>query len=117
MMSSMGERLSLRLVPDRLWEMVASLLPEFTPRRQGGGRGPLDSRSVFTAVVYVLSSECAWRRLPSSFAVSPATAHRRFVAWSEAGLWERMRQVVLEGEGADDEKQWALSIAEAAMSR
>lgn len=116
-MSFMGERLAQRLVPDRVWETVALLLPEFTPRRQGGGRCPLDGRSVFTAVVYVLTSECAWRRLPPFFEVSPATAHRRFVAWSRAGLWERMRQAALEGEAADDERQWVMSIVEAATSR
>ena len=40
---------------------------------------------MFTAIVYVLTTGGAWRHLPAEFGVSPATAHRRFVAWTEAG--------------------------------
>ncbi|MFE9650383.1 transposase [Streptomyces sp. NPDC006365] len=57
--------------------MVAPLLPSFNSRPQGGGTAPCDERAVFTAVVYVLTSGCAWRHLPETFGVSPATAHRR----------------------------------------
>ncbi|MFC9249025.1 transposase [Streptomyces sp. NPDC057136] len=89
--------LSHRLVPDELWELAAPLLPRFTSRPQGGGTGPVDERAVFAAVVYVLTSGCAWRYLPESFGVSPATAHRRFTVldphrWLElrrfCGLYE-----------------------------
>ncbi|OOC04949.1 transposase, partial [Amycolatopsis azurea] len=55
----MVDRLSLRLVPDELWELVEPLLPAFTPRPQGGGTAPLNPRQVFTAIVYVLTSGCA----------------------------------------------------------
>ncbi|MFI6574022.1 hypothetical protein [Nocardia fluminea] len=47
----MTDKLSLRLVPDELSELVEPLLPVFTPRRQGGGIAPTDERAVFTAVV------------------------------------------------------------------
>ncbi|WP_202950073.1 transposase, partial [Streptomyces acidiscabies] len=67
--------LSKRLVPDELWELVAPLLPSFVARPQGGGTAPRDERAVFTAVVYVLTSGCAWRHLPPTFGTSPATAH------------------------------------------
>lgn len=89
-MPAVSADLSMRLVPDELWELVASLLPSFAARPQGGGTAPRDERAVFTAVVYVLTSGCAWRYLPESFGVSPATAHRRFSAWTEAGLWRRL---------------------------
>lgn len=77
--------LSVRLVPDELWEIVESLLPEFTARRQGGGTAPVGQRAVFTAVVYVLTSGCAWRMLPDQFGVSVPTAHRRFTIWIGRG--------------------------------
>ncbi|MFE4366802.1 transposase [Streptomyces sp. NPDC056835] len=70
----MGSDLSRRLVPDGLWVLVAPLLPSFTPRRQGGGTAPVNERAVFTAVVYALTSGCAWRRLPPTCGVSSATA-------------------------------------------
>ncbi|MFJ5779771.1 transposase [Streptomyces sp. NPDC093094] len=59
----MGIGLSQRLVPDELWALVAPLLPSFASRPQGGGTAPCDERAVFTAVVYVLTSGCAWRHL------------------------------------------------------
>lgn len=55
---------------------------QFNSRPQGGGTAPCDERAVFTAVVYVLTSGCAWRHLPETFGVSPSTAHRRFTAWT-----------------------------------
>ncbi|WP_374547751.1 MULTISPECIES: transposase [unclassified Streptomyces] len=51
--------------------------------RQGGGTAPISDRKVFCAIVYALTTSCAWRRLPPCFGVSPATAHRRFTAWKE----------------------------------
>jgi transposase len=46
---------------------------------------------VSTAIVYVLTTDCAWLHLPAEFGVSKATAHRRSVAWTAAGArpWRR----------------------------
>ncbi|WP_406466544.1 IS5 family transposase [Streptomyces sp. NBC_01594] len=113
----MGADLSRRLVPDELWELTAPLLPRFNSRPQGGGTAPVDERAVFTAVVYVLTSGCAWRYLPESFGVSPATAHRRFSAWTEAGLWRRLHRAVLDELGARGELDWSSAIVDAASVR
>src|SRR3712207_6329627 len=80
-----GERMGQTLVPDGLWEIVEPLLPAQRERPQGGGTRFVDDRAVFTAIVYVLTNGCAWRHLPAQFGVSQATAHRRFVAWTQAG--------------------------------
>jgi transposase len=109
--------LSRRLVPDGLWELAGPLLPVFSPRRQGGGSAPLGDRAVFTAVVFVLTSGCAWRQLPPSFGVSPATAHRRFAAWTRAGVWPRLRRAALERPGAPEESGWTSAVVEAASAR
>ncbi|WP_093687587.1 MULTISPECIES: transposase [unclassified Streptomyces] len=92
--------LSRRLVPDELWELAAPLVPRFTSRPQGGGAGPVEQRAVFAAMVYVLACGCAWRYLPPTFGVLSATAHRRFIASTEAGLWRRLHRAVLDGLGA-----------------
>ncbi len=44
----MTDQLSLRLVPDELWELVQPHLPAFRPRPQGGGTAPLPDRQVFS---------------------------------------------------------------------
>ncbi|WP_035304633.1 transposase, partial [Actinokineospora inagensis] len=54
------DELSLRLVPDELWALVEPLIPGFVSRPQGGGTAPLDDRAVFTAIVFVVTSGCAW---------------------------------------------------------
>jgi transposase len=90
----MGKRLGQDLVPDGLWELVAPLLPAQPERPQGGGARQVDDRVVFTAIVYVLTTGCVWRHLPAEFGVSKATAHRRFVAWTQAGLWRRLHRAV-----------------------
>ncbi|MFE3197476.1 transposase [Embleya sp. NPDC059237] len=91
-----GDALSGRLVSDRLWELVVPLLPGFGVRRQGGGRAPVEERAVFTAVVFVLTSGCAWRQLPACFGVASPTAHRRFMVWTNAGVWPRLHRAVLD---------------------
>ncbi len=117
MMLVVGADLSQRLVPDDLWELVAPLLPSFKSRPQGGGTAPRDERAVLTAVVYVLTSGCAWRHLPETFGVSPATAHRRFTARTEAGLWRRLHRAVLDELGARGELDWTSAIVDAASVR
>ncbi|OPC80436.1 hypothetical protein B4N89_05280 [Embleya scabrispora] len=112
-----GDALSGRLVSDRLWELVVPLLPGFGVRRQGGGRAPVEERAVFTAVVFVLTSGCAWRQLPACFGVASPTAHRRFTVWTNAGVWPRLRRAVLDHPDSRDEIEWGEAIALAATAR
>jgi transposase len=105
------------LVPDGLWVLVEPLLPRFEPRRQGGGTAPVDDRAVFTAIVYVLTTGCAWRHLPPSFGVSPPTAHRRFQAWIEAGVWVKLHRAVLDAHGVAGDLDWSSAIVDGASLR
>nr|WP_228782094.1 IS5 family transposase [Nocardia abscessus] len=109
--------MSKRLVPDELWVLVEPLLPEFTARPQGGGTAPVDERAVFTAVVFVLTSGCAWRMLPPSFGVTVPTAHRRFSVWTEAGLWRRLHHAVLDELGGAGLIDWSRAVIDAASVR
>lgn len=111
------DRLSLRLVPDELWELVEPLIPAFEIRLQGGGTTSLDARQVFTAIVYVLTSGCAWRDLPPSFGVSFQTAHRRFTQWTRAGLWRELHRVLLDELGSQGLLDWSRAIVDGASVR
>ncbi|MFF3663228.1 transposase [Streptomyces olivochromogenes] len=113
----MGGDLSQRLVPDDLWVLVEPVLPFFRLRPQGGGTAPVEQRAVFTAVVYLLTSGCAWRHLPPTFGVSPATAHRRFSAWTAAGVWRRLHRAVLNELGTRGRLDWGSVIVDAASVR
>ncbi|APB00563.1 Insertion element IS402 uncharacterized 16.2 kDa protein [Nocardia seriolae] len=113
----MTDVLSKRLVPDELWELVEPLLPAFEPRPQGGGTAPVEEPTVFTAVVYVLTSGCAWRLLPPSFGVTVPTAHRRFTDWTKAGLWRRLHRAVLDELGSQGLIDWSRALIDAASVR
>lgn len=112
----MGVDLSERLVPDGLWELVAPLLPSFNSRPQGGGTAPRDERAVFTAVVYVLTSGCAWRHLPETFGVSPATRASPVHRVDPGGTLAPAPPAVLDELGARGELDWASAIVDAARS-
>lgn len=111
------DELSKRLVPDGLWALAEPLLPEFTPRPQGGGTAPTDERAVFTAVVLVLTSGGAWRMLPPSFGVTVPTAHRRFSAWTDAGLWRRLHRAGLDALGSTGLIDWSHAVIDAVPGR
>ena len=113
----MDERLARQLVPDGLWEIVEPLIPAQRARPQGGGTRHVDERAVFTAIVYVLTTGCAWRHLPAGFGVSKATAHRRFTAWTEAGLWRRLHRAVLDRLGEQGAIDWSRAVVDAASVR
>jgi transposase len=109
--------LTRRLVPDDLWELAKALIPLPKTRPQGGGRARVGDRAVFVAVVYVLTSGCAWRRLPDSFGIAVPTAYRRFVEWTSVGLWEKLVRSAAE-HGTDAALQdWAKAISDAAAAR
>jgi transposase len=111
------DALSRHLVSDELWRLVQLLIPQFTPGPQGGGSTPVDDRAVFTAVVFVVTSGCAWRHLPPSFGVSVPTAHRRFTEWTKAGLWRRLHRAVLDELGSRVLLDWSRAVLDGASVR
>src|SRR3712207_8625429 len=65
----------------------------------------------------MLTPGCAWRRLPTEFGVPKAAAHRRFVAWTEAGLWRRLHRAVLDRLGEQGAIEWSRAVVDAASVR
>ncbi|MFD7079002.1 IS5 family transposase [Streptomyces sp. NPDC059918] len=77
-------------------------------RPQGGGRRRHGDREVLAAILFVATSGCTWRQLPTaSFGPSGATAHRRFSEWTEARVWAKLHRLVLDGLGARGELDWS----------
>ncbi|WP_432856882.1 IS5 family transposase [Amycolatopsis sp. CA-161197] len=109
--------MSRRLVPDELWALAEPLIPEHGVRPQGGGPVRVDDRAVFTAIVFVLASGCAWRYLPPSFGITVPTAHRRFTEWTKAGLWPRLHRAVLDELGGQGMIDWSRAVCDGASVR
>lgn len=72
---------------------------------------------MLAAVVYVLVSGGVWRDLPPSFGVTVPTAHRRFQRWTEAGLWRKRHQAVLDDLGVRGAIEWTRVVVDAATVR
>ena len=81
-------------IPDARWEHVEALLPPIPegPRR---GRPPIPSRTILSGIVYRLRTGAPWKALPAQFG-SGSTCHARFQAWSEAGLFRRLFEKLVE---------------------
>src|SRR5215207_6386945 len=94
------------LVSDELWEIVEPLLPEESPKPQGG-RPRLDDRAALTGIVLVLKSGIPWEMLPKEMGCgSGVTCWRRLKEWQEVGVWERLLQVLLDRLGEADQIEW-----------
>ncbi|WP_432498807.1 IS5 family transposase [Kineococcus gypseus] len=86
------------LVPDELWKRVRPLLPQRPPRRHRyPGRLPRDDRAALAGIVHVLITGCTWAQVPpEQFGCSGVTCWRRLRDWTEAGVWPRLHQLLLD---------------------
>src|SRR5437899_6056852 len=67
------------------WEVLDSLIPEPTPRRDGRGRPWKDRRAVLNDILWVLRSGAPWADVPDRYP-SYQTCHRRFQQWVRSGV-------------------------------
>lgn len=84
------------LVSDEMWAAVEPLFPE-EPQKPKGGRPRVPDREALGGIVFVLRSGLPWEMPPREvFGCSGMTCWRRLRDWQEAGLWDRLHQVLLE---------------------
>lgn len=75
-------------IPDDLWAQLRPLLPPEKPPGTNG-RPVVPFRHVMDGILYVLRTGCQWKALPREYG-SASTCHRRFQAWVESGIFERL---------------------------
>ncbi|MFC8042968.1 IS5 family transposase [Nocardia sp. NPDC057353] len=82
------------MVDDELWAVVEPLLPI----KPAGTPGParMDDRLVFQGILFVLFTGIGWEDLPQELGFgSGMTCWRRVRDWTEAGVFDRMHQAML----------------------
>jgi transposase len=85
------------LVSDGLWERIEPLLPVVQRRYRYPGRKRVPDRAALTGVLFVLKTGIPWEHLPQEMGCgSGMTCWRRLRDWNEAGVWERLHQVLLD---------------------
>jgi len=76
-------------IPDKLWARLEPLLPA-RPRHPLGCHNPrVRDRDAMDAIFFVLRTGCQWNALDATGICTSSSAHRRFMEWTEAGVfWE-----------------------------
>src|SRR5919199_867069 len=84
------------LVSDELWELVEPLIPKVDRRYRFPGRKRIDDRKVLTGILYVLKTGIPWEYLPQEMGCgSGMTCWRRLQEWQQAGVWQRLHEILL----------------------
>ncbi len=84
------------LVSDELWELIEPLIPRVQRRFRYPGRKRLDDRKVLSGILFVLRTGIPWEYLPQEMGSgSGMTCWRRLREWQEAGVWQRLHELLL----------------------
>jgi transposase len=76
-------------IPDALWERVERWIPKHGKSAKGG-RPRVGDRRAMSGILYRLRTGCQWDAIPSEFG-SRSTCYRRFVEWTNAGVFKMMQ--------------------------
>src|SRR2546423_3560018 len=100
-------------VPDGLWERIEPLLPRKERRFRYPGRKPFDDRLALQGILFVLHTGIGWEHLPQELGFGCGmTAWRRLRAWQQAGVWERLQELLLAELHAAEQLEWERAIAD-----
>ena len=78
-----------------MWARIEPLLPVVQRRFDHPGRKRLDERRVLCGILFVLYTGIPWRFLPRELDFgSGITCWRRLRDWNEAGVWQRLHELL-----------------------
>lgn len=100
------------IVSDDLWNQIELLLPKVERRFRYSGRMRLPDRQALQGVLFVLHSGIGWRHLPLGLAFSDGSTRYRRVEWHQAGVWERLHELLLVGLRGACEIEWTRAVAD-----
>ena len=106
------------IVPDGLWQRVEPLLPKVQRRYRYPGRKRLDDRRVLCGILFVLYTGIPWEFLPQELGFgSGMTCWRRLAEWHEAGVWQRLHELLLAELNAADKLDWSKAVIDGSHLR
>ncbi|MEV5500380.1 IS5 family transposase [Nonomuraea fuscirosea] len=112
-----GEQLPW-IVPDSLWERIEPLLPKVERRRRHPGRKRLDDRLAPQGILFVLYTAIPWEFLPRELGFgSGMTCWRRLRDWHQAGVWDRLHQLLLAELHAAGQLDWSKAVIDSSHVR
>ncbi len=109
--------MAIALLPEELWEMIRPLLPPHKPRFWGG-RPPVDDRKALTGILFVLKTGLPWEELPQEMGCgSGKTCWRRLRDWQKAGVWEKVKQLLLDHLREADKLDFSRAVVDSTFAR
>jgi transposase len=102
------------LVPDELWNIIEPILPPPKARRyRYPGRRPMDRRKALTGIIFVLKTGIPWEDLPQEMGCGAGMSCWRYLRdWQSAGVWEKIREVMLAKLNEADRIEWNRAVAD-----
>src|SRR6476620_4866146 len=79
-------------VTDEEWELIVPLIP---PGKSGGGKRTVIMREVVNGLMYVLSTGCQWRAIPTDLPPK-STVYDYFDLWTYDGTLQRIHHALYE---------------------
>lgn len=113
-----GAQMAKLLVSDELWELVEPLIPKVSRRHRFPGRKRLDDRNVLTGILFVLQTGIPWEYLPQEMGCgSGMTCWRRLREWQEAGVWQRLHELLLAKLNEAERIDWSRAAVDSSHVR
>jgi transposase len=106
------------IVSDGLWERIEPLLPKVERRFRNPGRKRLPDRKVLCGILFVLYTSIQWEFLPQELGFgSGMTCWRRLAEWHEAGVWQRLHEILLAELHGADKLDWSKAVIDGSHLR
>jgi transposase len=106
------------LVSEELWELVEPLIPKVPRRQRFPGRKRIDDRKVLSGILFVLRTGIPWEYLPQEMGCgSGVTCWRRLREWQEAGVWQRLHELLLAKLNEADLIDWSRAVIDSSHVR
>ena len=104
-------------IPDSLWRELEPLLPERKAHPLGCHNPRVPDRAAMNAILFVLRTGCQWNALKATGICSSSSAHRRFLEWTKAGVFEKAWRKALDSYEEFVGLDWSWLSMDGAMSK
>jgi transposase len=106
------------LLEDELWDLVEPLIPVPPRRVRNPGRKRLPDRECLQGILFVLHTGIGWEHLPQELGFgSGMTCWRRLRDWNDAGVWQRLHEVMLADLQEANRIDWSRAVVDSTHVR
>lgn len=106
------------LVQDELWAIIEPVIPKKVRRFRHPGRKRVPDRACLTGILFVLLTGIQWEMLPQEMGCGCGmTCWRRLAEWQEAGVWQKVHEVLLARLNAAEQIDWSRAVVDSSSVR